>query len=154
VEKSEVLLRKGLAVPDGVCISKDMQWIAISNHDTQCVTLYENTGSLNEQSEPVGFLRGANYPHGLRFTSDGNFILVADAGSPFVHIYAKGSSWQGAHNPLTSLRVMSEEAFLHGRHNAQEGGPKGIDIDKTSEVIVTTCESQPLAFFELSKILT
>jgi hypothetical protein len=49
---------------------------------------------------------------------------------------------------------MSEEAFLHGRHNAQEGGPKGIDIDKTSEVIVTTCESQPLAFFELSKILT
>jgi hypothetical protein len=154
VEKSEILLRKGLALPDGVCVSKDRQWIAISNHDTQCVTVYENTRSLNEQSDPVGILRGLSYPHGLRFTSDGNFLLVADAGSPFVRIYAKGgSSWQGVRDPLTSLSVMSEEPFLHRRHSVREGGPKGIDLEPNMKVFVATCAFQPLAFFDLPKII-
>src|SRR6185312_8172656 len=53
---NEVLLRTGLALPDGVCISNDRQWIAVSNHDTQCVSIYSNTCSLNERSEPVGTL--------------------------------------------------------------------------------------------------
>jgi hypothetical protein len=42
---------------------------------------------------------------------------------------------------------MSEEAFLHGRHTVQEGGPKGIDIDEDNKLLVTTCESQPPALF-------
>jgi hypothetical protein len=25
-------LRKGLEIPDGICISRDRQWIAVSNH--------------------------------------------------------------------------------------------------------------------------
>jgi DNA-binding beta-propeller fold protein YncE len=154
VKKNEVLLRKGLAIPDGVCISRDMQWIAISNHETQTVLIYENTPSLNEWSDPVGLLQSASYPHGLRFTPDGNFILVADAGTPYFHIYEKDrSGWRGVRDPLGSFRTMSEELFLLKRDNPQEGGPKGIDIDDNMQILVTTCESQPLAFFSLAPII-
>jgi hypothetical protein len=80
-------------------------------------------------------------------------MVVADAGSPFLHIYARGrATWQGSRDPLTSLSVMSEQVFLHGRHNPQEGGPKGVDLDEGMDVLVTTCESQPLAFFEVPKM--
>jgi hypothetical protein len=154
VRRNEVLLETGLALPDGICISKDRRWIAVSNHETQCVSIYKNTRSLNELSEPVGRLLGVNYPHGVRFSSDSNFMVVADAGSPFLHIYARGrATWQGSRDPLTSLSVMSEQVFLHGRHNPQEGGPKGVDLDEGMDVLVTTCESQPLAFFEVPKMM-
>jgi mannosyltransferase OCH1-like enzyme len=42
---------------------------------------------------------------------------------------------------------------LRGRHNVEEGGPKGIDIDDTMNVMVSTCEVQPLTFFDLEAIL-
>jgi hypothetical protein len=101
VKSTQVLLRRWLALPDGVSVH--VPWIAISNHDTHTVLLYENTGSLNPCSPPDGILRGALYPHGLRFTADGLFILVADAGAPYVHIYGKGSSgWRGVRSPLKS----------------------------------------------------
>jgi len=152
LKTNEVLLRTGLSLPDGICISKDRRWIAVSNHETQCVSIYNNTPALNAFSEPVGKLLGVNYPHGVRFSSDGNFMVVADAGSPLVHLYARGgATWRGCREPLTSVSVMSEQVFLHGRHNPQEGGPKGVDIDEGMNVLVTTCESQPLAFFEVPK---
>jgi hypothetical protein len=79
---------------------------------------------------------------------------VADAGDPVVHVYAKGgNSWRGSRKPVTSIEVMDAEVFLKGRHNAQEGGPKGIDIDNEMNVLVTTCEHQALAFFDLSAVL-
>src|SRR5262249_20745192 len=99
-------------------------------------------------------LRRSIFPHGLRFTSDGHFIVVADAGSPFVNIYRKnGSDWRGICNPLLSLRVLDEECYLRGNHNPEEGGPKGIDLHDAQNILVTTCESEPLAFFDLSAIL-
>ena len=116
--------------------------------------LYENKTSLNELSRPDGILRRSTYPHGLRFTSDGQFIVVADAGSPFVNIYQKnGSDWRGICNPLLSFRVLDEENYLRGNHNPEEGGPKGIDLHHAQNILVTTCESQPLAFFDLDAIL-
>jgi hypothetical protein len=138
--------------PDGVSVSEP--WIAISNHNTHSVLLYENTGSLNEYSEPNGILRYAHYPHGLQFTSDGRFILVADAGAPYVHIYMKdGSGWRGVRSPFKSLRVLNDEDFFRGRTTVHQGGPKGIDIDNSMSTFVTTCEVLPLAFFDLAGVL-
>ena len=37
------------------------------------------------------------------------------------------------------------------RLNPQEGGPKGIDIDKDMTVLAATCEFQTLAFFDLAR---
>jgi hypothetical protein len=147
VDSSEILLKKWLKFPDGVSVSGP--WIAISNYLGHSVFLYENTGSLNEYSEPDGILRCAHHPHGLQFTSDGRFILVADAGTPYVHIYMQeGSGWRGTRSPFKSVRVLNDADF-RGAHF----GPKGIDIDNSMSTFVATCEAQPLAFFDLAEIL-
>ena len=154
INSNEVFSNRSLEIPDGICISNDQHWIAVSNHMTHNVFLYEYNSSLNAFSDPDGILRCVYYPHGLRFTSDGRFILVADAAAPYVHIYAKnGSSWRGVHNPIRSLRVMSDQDFLRGRHNPQEGGPKGIDVDNAMNILAITCGNQPLAFFDLKAII-
>lgn len=154
IKSNEILLSKGLSIPDGVAVNRERRWIAISNHNTHSVFLYENGPRLNRHSEPDGILRNVNYPHGVRFTPDDNFVLVADAGAPYVNVYAKdGASWKGIRDPVTSFRVMDEMIYRRGRHNPQEGGPKGIDIDSDMNVLVTTCEHQILAFFDLPEIL-
>src|SRR5262245_53511132 len=148
----EILLEKWLELPDGITTSD--RWIAISNHDRHNVLLYDASYPLNIHSDPNGILRGAYYPHGLRFTSDGRFILVADAGAPYVHIYGKDDSgWKGVRSPLKSIRVLTDEDYLLGRHTVHEGGPKGIDIDSSMSTFVTTCEAQPLAFFDFPTVL-
>ena len=154
VRSNEILLSKGLSTPDGVAFNKSGRWIAISNHDTQSVFLYENTPRLNKHSEPSGILYKVNYPHGVRFTPDDNFVIVADAGSPYINIYAKdGDSWSGARDPVTTLRVLDETSYRRGRIIPQEGGTKGIDVDNDMNILVTTSEYQTLAFFDLQKIL-
>ena len=154
VTSSEVFLKRWLNLPDGICVSRDQQWIAVSNHNTHSVLLYRNSPSLNDHAGPDGVLRCAYYPHGLRFSADGRHIFVADAGSPYVHIYASdGQGWRGARSPVRSFKVMDDAVFLRGRHNPQEGGPKGIDIDAGMNVLVATSEHQPLVLFDLPAIL-
>lgn len=150
----EILLCKGLDVPDGICISPDGAWIAVSNHNTHNVLIYERQRALRRGAEPDGILRNVLCPHGVRFTADIEHILVADAGAPYVNVYAKnGTSWKGTRDPSSLFRVMDETVFGRGRHNPQEGGPKGIDIDPRGQVLAVTCESQPLAFFDLSNVV-
>jgi hypothetical protein len=109
---------------------------------------------LNEHSSPDGVLRGVHFPHGLRFSADGRYIFVADAGAPFVHVYSNdGKGWHGTRMPAASIRMMDEQAFRAGRKNSQEGGPKGIDIDKSMTVLATTSEQQPLLFLDMSAVL-
>lgn len=154
VISSAILIKKGMKIPDGIAMNKTNDWIAISNHSRKSIFLFENTSKLNSQSDPDGILGNIAYPHGLRFTSDGKFILVADAGAPFVHVFSKpDDAWVGEHDPLTSIRVLDDETFNKGQYNPQEGGPKGIDIDKNMKIFVTTSEHQKLAFFDLEKIL-
>jgi len=154
IRNNEILLKNGLSIPDGVAVSEGRRWIAISNHNTHSVLLYENTPQLNGQSVPEGILRNVNYPHGVRFTPDDNFLLVADAGAPYVNVYAKdGDSWKGTRDPVTTFRVMDEMTYRRGRFHSSEGGPKGIDIDSEMNVFVTTCEQQTLAFFGLPEVL-
>jgi DNA-binding beta-propeller fold protein YncE len=151
---SDVLLRKWLDIPDGVSVSQDRQWIAISNHNTHNVLVYEYSASLGRDADPDGILRGVQYPHGLRFSSDDRHLFVADAGAPYIHVYARDDlGWGGVRNPVASIRVMDDARFERGRHNREEGGPKGIDIDSSMTVVVVTSECQPLAFFDLSAIL-
>jgi DNA-binding beta-propeller fold protein YncE len=151
---SRVLLQRCLAIPDGVCVSPDRRWIAVSNHTTHNVLLYENTPALDARSTPEGILRRAYYPHGLRFTADGRHLFVADAGAPRLLVYAQGpEQWRGVHGPLASVRIMDDDTFHRGRHNHQEGGPKGLDIDPLANVLVVTSECQPLAFYDVPTLL-
>lgn len=154
IVESEVLLGKWLNLPDGVCASRDGRWIAVSNHNSNNVLLYDRSTGLNEASSPVGVLRGITYPHGLRFSPDSRHLILADAGAPFVHVFARGEEgWHGTRMPAASIRVMDEQVFRPGRKNPQEGGPKGIDFDRSMSVLATTCEFQPLQFLDAAAVL-
>lgn len=151
---SEVLIKKWLDIPDGICISNGAELIAVSNHSTHSVLLFRYSPALTIDCDPVGVLQEINYPHGLRFMRDNRFILVASAGSPYVNIYERGNSdWRGTHKAALSVRVMTDSEFSRNRLNRQEGGPKGIDIDNSMGVFVTTSEGQPISFFDLDAIL-
>ena len=153
VSNNTVLLRKWIQFPDGISVSKGGQWIAVSNHDTHLVLLYKNDPSLNASSTPDGVLRHF-YPHGLRFTSGDRLLVATSAGSPYVNIYhAPDSDWRGVRNPVLSMKVLSNEEYLRARVSHEDGGPKGIDVSNAMDVLVMTCEQQPLAFFDLDMIL-
>jgi DNA-binding beta-propeller fold protein YncE len=150
-----LLLEKRLDIPDGIAVSGDRRWIAISNHNTQNVLLYDRHRGLHPRSEPDGVLRNVLCPHGVRFTSDLQFILVADASARYVNVYEKGDgSWSGTRDPVRLYPVMAPEVFRRGRHNPQEGGPKGIDLSKDTGVLAVTSEYQPLAFFDVAEIVS
>lgn len=145
----EVFLRRGLIIPDGIALSHDGRWLAVSSHGTHDVKLYSTSGALGRETEPAAALTGAGYPHGLQFSADDAHVLVADAGSQVVNVYARGTDWAGEHTPVHSVEVIDGEAFARGRRNIEEGGPKGLAIDRTGELVGITCEEQPLALYAL-----
>lgn len=149
---NHLLLKQGLDIPDGIAVSHDGQWIAVSSHGTRDVKMYRMSASLGPDTEPAGILQDANYPHGVRFTADDRHMLVADAGSPMLHVYERGTGWEGRRLPARSIAVLHEATFLRGRTNDEEGGPKGLDIDRSNSVVAVTCEEQTLAFFALASI--
>lgn len=154
VLSSEVLLRWAIDLPDGVALSEDRTWLAISNHNTHSILLYRYTASLGPNTPPEGVLENVNYPHGLCFTADGAYVVVADAGTPYVHAFARGGDdWRGTRQPIATNRIMDDETFLRGRYNHQEGGPKGLDLDRTMRVIVVSSWFQPLAFFDARQLV-
>ena len=154
LEGSSIFLRKGLDIPDGVASSHDGRWIAVSNHNDHSVFVYENVPGLDLSALHSGRLAGIAYPHGVRFAAGGKYLLVADAGAPFVHIFeSSDGNWGGERQPTASVRLVDEETFLSGRHNEQEGGPKGIDMCHDSRVLVASCHEQPIAFMDMSEIL-
>ena len=148
-----VLLNKWIRFPDGICVSKMGEWIAVSNHDTHAVFVYKNDASLGPLSPPDGILRHY-YPHGLHFASQDRFILAASAGSPYINIYeAIDSNWRGVRGPVKTAKVLTDEDYLRCRISREDGGPKGLDIADEMNLLVVTCENQPLAFYDLASIL-
>lgn len=151
---SQVLLQQGLDIPDGLAFGQGGKWIAVSNHSSHCVHLYRNSRDLGPSCPPDGRLLGSLYPHGLRFSRDGRHIFLADAGAPFVHVYhSEDGHWAGDREPAISLRVIDEDTFRRGQTNAQEGGPKGIDICGQSQILVASCEHQPIVFYRLDRAM-
>jgi hypothetical protein len=151
VKASSKLLSEGLHIPDGVSHSHCGRWIAVSNHTGRNVFLYENNSRLTPSTRPYGTLQGLKCPHGVRFTSNDRYVLVADAAAPFVHIYAReAEDWAGQYYPAASIRVMDDYAFYRGHRDPEVGGPKGIDLSQDNKVLVASCEEQPLVFIDLS----
>jgi DNA-binding beta-propeller fold protein YncE len=153
VASSRVVLRRWLDVPDGVCISPCRRWIAVSNHRHRVVMVYDRS-TAHDASDPLAILRGVSYPHGAKFSADARHLFVADAGAPYVHVFERaGQTWGGVQLPTCSLRVMDDDAFRRGPEHPEEGGPKGIDISSDGQVLATTSECVPLAFFDVPSML-
>lgn len=150
---SEVLLRDGVTIPDGVNHSPSGRWLALSNHGHQNVLLFRNDRNLGPASQPQAVLVGINYPHGLSFAENGKALLVADAGAPLVLIYRSDGEWTGEHQPDSSIQVVSDESFKRGNSDPTVGGPKGIDISRDGKLMVITCQEEPLVFFDSREFL-
>jgi hypothetical protein len=148
------LIQNALRIPDGVSISHDTDWIAISNHVDGEILIYKNTAELNSKTKAAAVLKGVVCPHGVRFSPDGK-VLVADAASQYLHVYeSDNGNWNGEQYPARSIRIMDDETFYNGRYDSREGGLKGIDIDNTGRVLVTTHRFGVLGFYDLKKLLS
>lgn len=155
VVSSEILVNRGLDIPDSIAVSRSARWLAISNHSDQSVYFYRNGHGLDVGTKPDAIARGITFPHGLRFTPDGRSLLVADAGTPFVHVFTSGNGeWSGTLHPSTSIPVLDDDTFKRGEVGPAEGGPKGIDVSRDGRLLVASCSEQPLAFFALERQLT
>jgi DNA-binding beta-propeller fold protein YncE len=149
---SRVVYARGVYIPDGVALSPDGDSVAISSHGSHTVPIYSQrrTGRL---AAPLARLSGAIYPHGLRFTADGEHLLVADAGSPYLHVFERGAGWTGERRPARSVQVLDDETYLRGRTQPDEGGPKGIDIDPRGRFVAICCEEVRLKIVSLDALL-
>ncbi len=152
VVSAEVLLLEGLSIPDGIAISNDCRWLAVSNHRTHSVLIFDNTADLGPNTPAVGELHDVTYPHGLRFTADDSHLIIAAAGTPHVVVFERGEhDWRGSRTPAATIRVMDDDTFQLGHKNPQEGGPKGLDIDCTGRILAITSEHVPLQLLVLTE---
>ena len=148
------VLLGGLQIPDGIALTSDRRWIAISNHSDGTVRIYENGPGLDRKSAPVGILGGIGSPHGIRFCRDDTRLVVADAGTPYLRVFeSDDADWAVTKEPDRSVRVMDDATFRLGSVGPGEGGPKGIAIDRDEQVLIVTSEHQVLAGFDLQEIL-
>jgi len=154
VETSEgtVVMQVGVEVPDGVALSRDGRWMAVSDHHHHRVIVHRRPGD----AEPC-VLRDIDlsYPHGLCFDPTGRVLYVADAGQRYVHIFVGASGWDKSIDRSTfKLLAVDADAFERtrkaksGPNSALEGGIKGIDVDPSGRILATTCRNQTLRFFE------
>lgn len=150
--QSKVLLARGLFIPDGITVSPDGGCVAVSSHGFHNVQLYP-MAKAGRFTAPVATLAGSNFPHGLRFTPDGAHLLLADAGSPYLHIYERGAGWEGSRTPTRSVQVLDDETYRRGRSQPDEGGPKGVDIGAGGRIVAICCEFERLKFFSLNDVL-
>lgn len=151
VGKSHFAIQDGLKIPDGVAISANGKFMAISNHETHQVFVYAVAGP--GKAARIGQLNGVDYPHGVRFADDDTAVITADAGQPYLHVFRTRNGWHGDHQTNRYIRVLDDVRYWKGRYNTQEGGIKGIDIDTSRGIIGTTCETQALTFFKLEDVL-
>ncbi|MDA0349740.1 MAG: hypothetical protein O3C43_21940 [Verrucomicrobia bacterium] len=147
-----ILIENELKIPDGIDVSPDHEWLAISNHVHGEVLIFKNNSELNRKTEPVARLRGTVCPHGVHFDKKGNLYTV-DAASPYLTVYQKPiDGWRGSKDPSFSVCMMNNDTFYTGRYDAREGGIKGIHIDHSTEVMVTTHKFGMLEFHDLTTL--
>lgn len=146
-----IRIEHSLCFPDGVSISPDGKWIAISNHDFSQVSIFENTPGLNKKSPPATVFDGPVCPHGIRFSPDGKTLYVADAATKYLYIFeSKDGNWGSAENSCRSVQVVDDQTFYYGKYGLREGGVKGIDIHPSNLLLAVSHRMEVLGFFDVS----
>ncbi len=155
--EERLVARDGIEIPDGIAVSPDGRWMAVSDHDHQRVLIY----SLQDNTQTC-VLRDAAlcHPHGLCFDPSGQRLFVADAGGRKLHVFAVEKDWStDASRSTYKIDAVEADAFDRTREDTEEqfraleGGVKGIDIDPSGRVLVTTCRHQTVRFFEIQPTL-
>lgn len=152
--RDEIMLTGGaLHMPDGLAFSHDGRWLAIASPDIDAVLLYDFSGEFTPATAPITRLHGATHPHGLAFTPDDDYLLVADAGAPFVHTHSRGSGWGLGDGMHTVTRVMNDDDYALFGGSPAEGGPKGLAIHPSGNLVALAAEAHSLRFFATDALL-
>jgi sugar lactone lactonase YvrE len=151
-----IVAQDWLEIPDGVAVSRDGCWIAVSDHEHHRILIYRDADKTLSCQLRDDDLR---HSHGLCFHPTGRSIYVADAGEREVHVYVSANGWnQSAINSAFKLAAVDPAAFHNTRnstierHRPLEGGIKGIDVDPSGHIIAATCHHQVLRFFEIEPV--
>lgn len=153
VRNEGILIEKSLRFPDGISVSPDGKWIAISNHDYGQVVICENTPDLNKKTPPTVVLSGPVCPHGIRFSPDGKKLYVADAATQYLYHFASDDrNWGDVKNYPSAVKIVDEEKFYFGKTGVKEGGVKGIDIDHTNSILIVTHRMEVIGFYDIQVV--
>lgn len=154
IDAGAIVAQRGLEIPDGVAVSHDGRWLAVSNHQNHAVDVMRVgerawSGSLRDPD--------LHYPHGLCFDPSGRTLYVADAGQRDLHAFVSRTGAWNHSSERSALRLpavdadafrKTKDASGEERFRKLEGGIKGVDVDRTGRVVATTCRHQVLRFFE------
>lgn len=146
IEESKFL--SNFKVPDGISITSDRKWIAVSNHDAHNILVYKNE-NITVNSVPSAILKCEflRFPHGLCFYN--NLLYVNDAGSNYIYVFKNvNGNWVGDIDISFRIESMSVEDYTRAKVNDMEGGAKGLDIFRN--ILAITSANCPLKFFKLS----
>jgi hypothetical protein len=153
IEDGTILARDGLEIIDGVAVSHDGRWFALSEHHHGRVMIYRRSDKTLS-----AVLRDADlhHPHGLCFSRTGRALCVSCAEERYLHVFSGSGQWDKSMDSSTfKLVAVEEEAYRKTKESTPEqfrsleGGIKGIDIDPSDRVVAATCQNQMLRFFEL-----
>jgi len=149
---AEVVAASGLQIPDGVAVSRDRRWVAISSHLTHSVAIYDRArpGRLADRSPPQRQLPPRPCLQWRRPAPRGGRCRFA------VPVRLRQGCRRLDRRARADLHVrqIDDDTFLRGRYNTQEGGPKGVDVDPSGRILAVTSEHEPLAFYDMSTIVT
>lgn len=151
--EGDLLVRDGIEIPDGVAISRDGRWMAVSDHDHRRVLVFgRDDRELRCELRDPQLL----HPHGLCFDRSGSALFVADAGGRQVHVFSTTDAWSSdleasgfRCKAVAAKAFRATRAATPARHRSLEGGIKGIDVDPSGVLVATTCRFQTVRFFEI-----
>ncbi len=163
VQEGIVIAHHGLEVIDGIALSQDGNLMALSDHDNHRVVIYRRTMNPSELLGRPHFSIicsltdiDMHYAHGLCFDRTGNALFVADAGGRYINVFKNNGDWD-MDMLKSSVKIIGVdlEAFnktqdsVNEKFRILEGGEKGLDIDPSGRIMVTTCNNQTIRFFEI-----
>jgi hypothetical protein len=147
-----VAIEQGLRIPDGIAVSADRAWIAVSNHADGTVRVYRNGPGLGRNTPATAVLGGIVCPHGLRFSPEGRRLFVADDAGQFIHVFDRPEGdWSTVSRSSRAIRMIDDDRF-YTRHDARDGGVKGIDLDRRGAILAVTFKGAPLGFYDVAAL--
>ena len=135
------LKHRSLCSPDGLAFTQCGRWLAIANHGTHTVSIYQRRSNGPEyEPEPVTIIgadSGLRYPHSVAFTSKTNHLVVTNAGANYFSVYRPEPDWSYAtrwsQSPVLRQTVGPNSIFQQvNARNKMEGGPKGIAVHQNN----------------------
>lgn len=154
VKNKGVLIEKGVKIPEGISTSPNKNWIAISNHVDGNVLIYKNSQNLNRNTQPNAILKGPVCPHGLRFNPNGDKLFVTDASSQYIYYYeCIDGNWGESKVTCRPILMIDDATFYMARNAARDGGVKGVDVDNSNAVLLTTHKSEVIGFYNIDNLI-